>query len=231
MNINIYVENEDSDFLNTIPNHLNYSIHNSEPKGDHFCLTNNNLIYKTKPSEFILDFSSYESRVRKATPKSELLLQILKSDKEKPIIDLTAGLAQESFLLAMKGYKITVIEKSPFLFLLLLYATKKYGIEDKLKLIFSDSINYLNTHEHFSICYADPMFKEGSLSGQVKKEISFLRQYAIHGDPSELIETAKRKSQKMILKMPRKSKIPDHLMPYNYKIESKNTCYYVFLNS
>lgn len=232
MNINIYAENKQNPFLKLIPNSIPFIINDQKQESTQFILNADSLRLCTEKVNFSIDFNhpNYSKRAKQANYKNEMLLRAVGKDKSKHIIDLTGGLAKESYLMCDKGYSVTLIEKSPIIFLLILHA--KYqscnSNLDNLTLIHADSCNYLTKANKQDICYADPMFNKGILRGTVKKDIDFLRQFSAKDDPIALLELAKKHSDKFILKLPKKEHIPQELGQENYHISGKNISYHIF---
>ena len=108
----------------------------------------------------------------------------LKSNKCPSVLDLTAGLGQDAFVLATLGCSVTMIERSKIIATLLNDGLERGNQEAwfaklQLNLIQADSINYLSqlTQEpRPEVIYLDPMFPDSSKSALVKKEMRILRQ-------------------------------------------------------
>ena len=72
-------------------------------------------------SPLSIDFNTpaLSQRIKRLSPRSELLLKALGGQKGETVIDMTAGLGTDSFLLAAFGYRVVSIERSKTLYLLL----------------------------------------------------------------------------------------------------------------
>lgn len=136
------------------------------------------LTYK----DFCLDFSDkkYATQMAKKFHDDYMLLKAVKI-KNKPqahIIDCTAGLGRDSFLLSAAGYQVTCIEKSPILFLMLDSALAKLKETssdfERWQLLFGDADTHLKNLPRPDIIYIDPMFATKN-KAQVKKENQILR--------------------------------------------------------
>jgi len=143
-------------------------------------------------SPLTIDFLSPTLRYRfqHASLKKELLARAMgKHPRDNPvIIDATAGLGRDSMLLAVLGFKVTMIERSPVLYDLLKDALAR-AADDKtlseacarLELILADSVDWLRSpacieQKKPDIIYLDPMFPERKKSASVKKEMVSLQE-------------------------------------------------------
>jgi 16S rRNA (guanine1516-N2)-methyltransferase len=147
-------------------------------------------------------------------------------EQEKPVvIDATAGLGQDSFILNQLGCQVTSLERSPVIAALLedgmhrfnlLASTPRLKQLDEKKqtawqLIKHDSIQYLSSlsSQHYpDVIYLDPMYPNHRKSNQSalnKKEMRFLR--AIVGDDldaEDLLSIALQCAKKrVVVKRPR----------------------------
>jgi 16S rRNA (guanine1516-N2)-methyltransferase len=132
--------------------------------------------------DFLSDKLLY--RITQASLRKELLARAIGvHPRENPtIVDATAGLGRDSFILAALGYNVTLLERSPTLHNLLsdaLLRAKTHPdiapIIDRMHLIQADAIEWLPTQPPFNVIYLDPMFPERKKSASVKKEMIFLQ--------------------------------------------------------
>ena len=102
------------------------------------------------------------------------------------VIDATAGLGRDAFVLALLGCQVTAVERSPVLFALLRdgleRATRDWElrpiIEERLRLVHGDaraSLRSLKPDELPGVICMDPMFPERRKSAKVKKEMVLCR--------------------------------------------------------
>lgn len=103
------------------------------------------------------------------------------------VIDATAGLGRDGFVLATIGCQLTLIERNPIIYWLLNNALERVSnSEDEAVKQICERIHLLNTsaHQYLSelalskedkadVIYLDPMFPERSKSAKVKKDMSF----------------------------------------------------------
>jgi 16S rRNA (guanine1516-N2)-methyltransferase len=133
----------------------------------------------------LIDFTSPVMlyRLKQLSWRKELLARAigLKPKEHPRIIDATAGLGRDSFILAALGYEITLIERSPIVFSLLkeaLHQAEQYpltqSICQRLTLIHADSVEWLQS-EKAEVVYLDPMFPPKKKNAAVKKEMTILQ--------------------------------------------------------
>lgn len=126
------------------------------------------------------------------------------------VLDGTAGLGSESFVIAARGHTVTSIEKSEVIYTLLLdglnrakstEAIQKYG--NNISLNFFDTVHFLvHTTEMFDVIYLDPMFPERKKSAKVKKGMQTLQLLLGHSnlDEKKLFDLAINHSKKLVIK-------------------------------
>jgi 16S rRNA (guanine1516-N2)-methyltransferase len=133
------------------------------------------------------------------------------------VLDLTAGLGQDGFVLATLGCEVTLVERVPIVFELLQAGLQKAlqeGDSDlltiirRLKLHREDSIAYLDSiEERVDVIYLDPMFPEKAKTAQVKKSmVAFQSIVGKDLDAGNLLSKALEKAiYRVVVKRPRKA--------------------------
>ena len=136
--------------------------------------------------------------------------------KEPPrIIDATAGIGQDSFVLASLGATVIAIERNPIVAALLQDALLRAqahpdvsDIASRIVLLKSDAhltMAKVALDQHpIDIVYLDPMFPHRSKSALVKKELRILRD--IVGDDADadaLLQQALKSAAKVVVKRPK----------------------------
>ena len=99
------------------------------------------------------------------------------------VIDTTAGLCRDSFILAALGCHVVALERDPLVYSLVedglrrAYATSELGwLSQHLEYKLCSSIDYLlQGGEAVDAIYLDPMFPEKQKSAKVKKDMRFLQ--------------------------------------------------------
>ena len=154
---------------------------------------------KNPAKPICVDFSIY-NKINKTLIKAC-------GEKNKTILDCTAGLCRDSFILACKNYNITAIEKNKIIFALLqdgynnaLNDNNLNKIIQNIKLINIDSIDFLeNCEESFDCIYLDPMFEESKKSRLVKKEMQIFHNLASNSDNEKLFNLAITKTKNRVV--------------------------------
>ena len=132
------------------------------------------------------------------------------------VLDATAGLGRDAFVLASLGCKVTLIERSPVIAALLDDGIRRAlsdpgvaGIASRMTLINADSLKSMqdmaSENQTFDVVYLDPMFPHREKSALAKKEMRIF-QDLLSGDPDAdgLLEPAKHLAQyRVVVKRPR----------------------------
>ncbi|GJM25117.1 MAG: ribosomal RNA small subunit methyltransferase J [Phycisphaerae bacterium] len=128
------------------------------------------------------------------------------------ILDVTAGLCHDAFLLAYQGCKVTAVERSPVLFALIEDGLQRARVEDpalesmlreRLNVIHAEAIEVLSSisaADQPDVVYLDPMFPHRTKSALVKKEMRVLR--SIVGDDddaADLLSLARMVAKKRVV--------------------------------
>lgn len=107
----------------------------------------------------------------------------LVKDRIPSVIDATAGLGRDSFVLASLGCKVKMIERSSVIAALLQDAIDRANsdpeiatITQRMSLVCADSCQYLNNLPSAEVIYLDPMYPEKRKTAAVKKDMRALQQ-------------------------------------------------------
>ena len=191
-----------------------------------------------------VDFSSEQITYRRkqTSLKKESLARALglKGNTATHIIDATAGLGRDSFILASLGFEITLLERSPIMAALLadglqraLQDPEVAPIAQRMRLIPLSGIEFLpeiNPKERPSHIYVDPMFPERSKSALVKKEMRLLHDL-IGQDPDAdaLLEAALAcATERVVVKRPRLAE-PLGTMKPSFQMQGSSSRFDVYL--
>ena len=189
----------------------------TEPESKlHLVLSDQGLFLSDGNLSYGGDFTALLPRVKENKLGGELLVKAAKpkSFADAPrLFDATAGLGEDSFLLAAAGFQVTLCEQNPVIYALLADALKRgrenerlLPILSRMTLLFGDSIPRLQeANEEYDVVYLDPMFPARQKSGLVKKKFQLLQQLeAPDGNGDELFATAlSAKPKKIIVKRPK----------------------------
>lgn len=186
---------------------------------------------KNAAKPICVDFSKY-NKINKTLIKAC-------GEKNKNILDCTAGLCRDSFILACKNYNITSIEKNKIIFALLkdgyknaLYDNELNKIIKNIKLINEDSINFLeNCKEDFDCIYLDPMFEESKKSRLVKKEMQIFHNLANNSDNEKLFDLSIKKTKnRVVVKRALHGEYLINSVKPNFSLKEKTIRFDVYLN-
>lgn len=156
------------------------------------------------------------------------------------VLDATAGLGTDSFVLASLGCNLTLLERSPVIAALLEDGLQRAALNidmveiiSRMQLITCDARDYFSqpaTSHYPDVVYLDPMYPERKKSALVKKEMRILRD--IVGDDENiesLLKDARQYARKrVVVKRPRLAPLLSDMKP-SHQVEGKTTRYDIYL--
>jgi 16S rRNA (guanine1516-N2)-methyltransferase len=159
-------------------------------------------------AEFVNGAMGYSRRVA----GSRLLFQAVGFRAGPPsVVDATAGLGQDAFLLASMGCRVTAFERSPIVAALLQNGLQRSlqipeiasALGDRLQLVVGDARSILKdlpvSHVP-DVVYLDPMYPARSKSALGRKEMSVLRRIVGHDeDAGELLQVARTVARRHVV--------------------------------
>jgi 16S rRNA (guanine1516-N2)-methyltransferase len=165
----------------------------------------------------------------------------LKKGWQPTVIDVTAGLGRDSFILAYLGCHVHMLERSPILAALLEDALQRAVhseqtaeiIIKRLRFTQTDSRDFLQKlqqKDYPDVIYLDPMYPERTKSSLVKKEMRILRGLAGDDqDAAELLTIALGcVRNRVVVKRPRLAPTLSSLKP-SHQITGKTSRFDVYL--
>lgn len=185
-----------------------------------------------------VEFTEGASAYRRNKGGGELIVKAVSGNKSsKPsVLDVTAGLGRDSFVLASFGYQVTALERSPIAFNLLrdgLERARLRGLDDpelkaiakRLEFICTDAIDYLNfiaPENPPDVVLIDPMFPHSKKSALVKKDMrAFQTIIGPDSDSDLLLQAAKNiVVHRVVVKRPKKAEFLAGEKP-NFSVEGK----------
>jgi 16S rRNA (guanine1516-N2)-methyltransferase len=209
---------------------------------------------KGVPNPIVVDFTEGASAHRRlfGGGKNQLIAKAvgLKGSYRPSVLDVTAGLGQDGFVLATLGCEVKMLERVPVIFELLndgiLRAERSAhgelkAIVNRMSVICQDSLAYLTSNEFTAatipdVIYVDPMFPEREKSALVKKNMTVF-QALVDGDidAGELLALALTKAKyRVVIKRPRKAlgiaeQFPEKKLPKaNLVLEGKSSRYDIY---
>ena len=166
----------------------------------------------------------------------------MKSGVTPSVLDTTAGMAGDAFVLATLGCSITLLEKSPIIFALIEDAVQRASLNESFANILEQGFVIVNrdAREYIreqiaagtrqpDVIYIDPMYPHKKKSALVKKDMQILQR--LHGsddDAGELLNIALCYARKrVVVKRPIQAKTISDKKP-NTCIKSKKTRYDIY---
>ncbi len=169
------------------------------------------------PGPVHVDFVGGPVGYRRRLNRQGMLFRAVGLRLGKPtVVDATAGLGRDAFLLAYYGCRVTAVERSPIVAALLRDGFERASAEvelqerlaDRLQIVCADAREWLRrlpAIEAPEVVYLDPMYPARGGSALAKKEMRVLRQ-VVGDDPDagELYEAARSiAQQRVVVKRPR----------------------------
>lgn len=161
-----------------------------------------------------------------------------KFNKNRTIIDATAGLGYDAFILASLGANVTLIERSEKIYDLLKTAiseAKLHGgeiskIVNRMNLLFGDSKDILPNIAP-EVILIDTMYKNRKKSALVKNDMRLVREVVgSDSDHVELINVAlNNASKRVVIKQPRYAETLDNIKGCSHQILGKTIRYDVYV--
>jgi len=185
-----------------------------------------------------IDFMKTDVRPYSANLSRRQPLARAMGKKNKTIIDATAGLGQDAFLLAALGFRVTAIERHPILATLILDALERVetdspvarALGSRLSILCGDARQLIVEQPVPDVVYLDPMFPpKRSKSALARKEMRMVRDLVGEDhDASQLLEVALgRARNRVVVKRPQHAK-PLHTAP-DFALTGKLIRYDVYL--
>jgi len=199
-----------------------------------------------------IDFSAADIQRRAAQAgKSELLLKAIGARVGLRVLDCTAGLGVDSFLMAAYGCDVTLIEQSTVLSLMLQQAIDRASenpglsnIARRMQLHQIDAAQFLYTLEsiemsvgalenetsQYDVIYIDPMFPPRSKSAEVKGSMQVLQKFVGKTDNVEelLAKALSTNIRRVVIKRPLRGGDIDGYTP-SFQQKAKSSRFDIYL--
>lgn len=160
------------------------------------------------------------------------------------VLDATAGMGKDSFVLATLGCELTMVERSPVVHLLLqdgLLRALEFArgqdnellhVINRMQLLGQDSRTYLESLsvEQFpDVIYLDPMFPERQKTADVKKEMAAFHSVVGKDEDADALLTLAltHVNYRVVVKRPRKAPILNNQTP-SYQLEGKSSRFDIY---
>ncbi len=187
--------------------------------------------------------AGFSYRLKRGGGRNEMLARAVGVKPGLKILDCTAGLGKDSFLLASLGCHVTLIERSPVMALLLEDAIKRalliaslHETASRMTLVRAEAHQYLaefNTATDrtlVDVILVDPMFPDRKKSAKVKGEMQFLQRFlGPDQDARSLVQVAIGTGcKRVVLKRPLHA--PDQAeMKSGFSLKGKTSRFDVYL--
>jgi 16S rRNA (guanine1516-N2)-methyltransferase len=182
--------------------------------------------------------SGFSYRLKRGGGMKEMIARAVGVKPSLRIIDCTAGLGRDSFLLASLGCEVTMFERSRVMALLLEDAIDRARAIDRLadtasriRLVHGDALQLLgDLPDTPDVVLIDPMFPLKKKRAQVKGEMQFLQRFiGKDEDASGLLKCAMETgSQRIVLKRPYSAEETGDFKP-SFSLKGKSSRFDVFL--
>lgn len=206
---------------------------------------------RKKIQPVVVDFQSGKANHRRmfGGGKGQLIAKAVGlSSRFKPhLVDATAGLGGDAFVLASLGCQITLLERNPIVRALLEDGLARaiqsqdadlVAIVSRMQLLCCDSIDYLQSTQKTAnqtaaiadVIYLDPMFPERKKSAAVKKEMQmFHGLVGSDSDQADLLSAAQRVAKyRVVVKRPRLAKTIGESTP-TYQLPGKTSRFDIYV--
>lgn len=190
--------------------------------------------------ELAEDFREMLPRLRPDRLGRELLVKAVRvrGVEEIRVFDATAGLGEDSLLLAAAGFSVTMCESDPVIAALLADGLRRAvddpvlsGVVGHMSLVEGDSVEILpSLVEAPDVVYLDPMFPARTKSAAVKKKFQLLhRLESPCADEASLMDAAlAARPRKIVVKRPIKAPVLAGVRP-SHSISGKAVRYDVIV--
>jgi 16S rRNA (guanine1516-N2)-methyltransferase len=144
-------------------------------------------------------------------PFGKLIRAVCRGGGEPDVVDATAGLGHDAFLLAHRGCRVTAVERSPVVAALLRDGIERAAVDpelhrmltERIRLVCADARDYLDglpSEEAPEVVLIDPMFPPRKKTALVKKEMRVVRRLVGDDeDSAELVAAARRVATRSVV--------------------------------
>jgi len=160
------------------------------------------------------------------------------------VLDATAGLGKDSFVLASLGSNVKMLERSQVVYGLLengLHRAKYFAQENdpellavisRMQLVQQSSHDYLSSlgaDNYPDVIYLDPMFPEREKSAEVKKEMAAFHSLVGKDEDADLLLplALSKVNYRVVVKRPRKAPFLNNQTP-SYQLEGKSSRFDIY---
>ena len=184
-----------------------------------------------------VDFVTGRLDYRRQKGGGELIAKAINTKQHQHVIDATAGLGRDAFILAALGCHVHLFERHPSVAALLQDGLHRALADadtcDIAQRMCLTPVSFLQAAvESAQVVYLDPMYPQRQKSAAVKKEMAYF--HALVGgnddDIALLQQAARRAEKRVVVKRPRLGEFLADLNP-DYQYSGKSTRFDVYLPS
>ena len=178
------------------------------------------------------DFTKMINRIKPHSIGSELLAKAAKikdAGDELCAIDATAGLGEDSLILAAAGFYVKMYEQNPVIYELLCDAKRRaeedsflVNIVSRMEIFNADSVEAMKNAESPDVILLDPMFPERQKSALVKNKLQVIQSLEMPcaNEVDMLYAATMAKPKRIVIKRPPKGEFLAGIKP-DYSISGK----------
>ncbi len=190
---------------------------------------------------FYIDFTSGKQayRIKQGIGRKHALARAvgIKKDFSPIVLDATAGLGRDAFMLAYCGCQVSLLERNEMLYKLLQDAIQRAAVTDLQNVVQRMTLQHISAQDYLQqltispdVIYLDPMFPERNKTALVKQEMRIVR--ALVGDDADIKQlfamALVKAKQRVVVKRHRLAKPIAGHKP-SHEIIGKTTRYDVYL--
>lgn len=194
-----------------------------------------------KQGDILVDFAGGAASYRRLHGGGEAIAKACGMQKKRDItvLDATAGLGRDAFVLANLGASVTLVERNPAVAALLFDGLRRaalvpelHWVADRMQLLHLPAVQALQTHAAVDVVYLDPMFPPREKSALVKKEMRAFHEVVGNDvDADALLEPALQLATKrVVVKRPGYADFLATQKP-TMSVTGKNNRFDVYINS
>lgn len=219
----------------------------AEASGWHLAWQDNALVLRhselPKQGDILVDFASGAASYRRlhGGGKGEAIAKAcgLNKKRDLTVLDATAGLGRDAFVLASLGAKVTLVERNPAVAALLFDGLRRAAViaelnwlGERMQLLHSSALDALQQHGAVDVVYLDPMFPPRDKTALVKKEMrAFHDVVGSDTDADALLAPALKLAQKrVVVKRPGYADFLAQKAP-TMSVSGKNNRFDVYINA
>lgn len=238
--ISIYCENEELSLeAKKLAYRLNLPLCLDKAEACDFVLlcTHAGLMLKNQQNNqnpVLIDFTSGKTAYRRlhGGGKNQAIAKAvgIKPHYRPSVIDTTAGLGQDSFVLASLGCPVFMIERSPIIAALLEDALLRAKMDpdtreitQKMQLYNGEAKGLIPQLPEVDVIYLDPMFPDSKKSALSKREMQVLHELVGVTNENDLLDTALKYAKKrVVVKRPKNGPLLNNRSPSLQMLGSSN---------